>query len=214
MLPRRSPRAQPPRPLPAEALASTAPTWRQLALLIAPLALPMAAAAHAGADAGVHHGLDEGLLHPFTGLDHLAALLASGLWCALSGRRRWLVPLAFTSFMSVGALLAAAGLAIPAVEPMIGVSLLVIGLMVAARSPMEPRVAAAIMGGFALFHGAAHGHELGAGAALLGMVAGSLALQAAGIALGLALRRHSPWWSRAAGGLTGTLGLALLGLAA
>jgi 2-vinyl bacteriochlorophyllide hydratase len=44
------------------------------------------------------------LLHPFTGLDHLLAMLAVGLWAAQAPRRIWVAPVAFANLMLVGAL--------------------------------------------------------------------------------------------------------------
>ena len=47
-------------------------------LITTALGLTTIAHAHVGADFSEHHtqGLIDGLLHPFTGLDHLAAMLA------------------------------------------------------------------------------------------------------------------------------------------
>ena len=59
---------------------------RTLALLAAAL-LPLAASAHTGVDGGLHHGLVAGFMHPLTGADHLAAMVAVGVWSALSARR-------------------------------------------------------------------------------------------------------------------------------
>ena len=63
------------------------------------------------------------------------------------------------------------------------------------------------MGAFALFHGAAHGQELAGGAALAGMVLGTATLHAAGIAMGLGLKRAHQWLPRLAGGLVALMGL-------
>ena len=173
-------------------------------------AWPLAVWAHTGADAGAHHGFVAGLLHPFTGLDHLAAMLAVGLWSALTlNRRVWLAPLAFVSLLLVGALHGPA-LGVPAVEPMIALSLLVLGLFVAARVKAAAPVGAFLVGAFALFHGAAHGEELRGEAALAGMVLGTCALHALGLALGLRLRERNVWWTRAAGGAVALLGAVLL----
>lgn len=192
------------------------PARRSGAVLAAALlaGLPLAAAAHTGGDAGAHHGLAssllDGLLHPFTGLDHLAALLAVGAWSALSARRIWLAPLSFALLMLAGALAASAGLALPGVEPMIAASLLVLGLLLAARQQLPAAAAAALVGGFALFHGAAHGIELAGAPALAGMVAATALLHAAGLGLGWALRERSRWWPRLSGLAVAGLGAALL----
>lgn len=185
-------------------------------LLIAALTLPAWAVAHTGADMGSHHTFNfvDGLLHPFTGLDHLAAMLALGLWSAIAARRIWLAPLAFVSLVFIGALLGMSGVVLPAGEPMIAASLLVIGLMLASRARLPDAAAAALVGVFALFHGAAHGMELGGGARLLtpllGLLTGTVALHLAGMGLGLALQTRSQWWPRLAGAAVTLLGGALL----
>jgi urease accessory protein len=165
------------------------------------------ALAHVGADGGGHHGFLSGFLHPITGLDHLAAMLAVGVWSAATTRRFWIAPIAFALTLFAGALLAQGGVAFPAIEPMIAASMLVVGLLLAARARLPEAAGAVLVGGFALFHGAAHGQELGGIAALLGMVAGTALLHGAGMGLGRVLIRHSPWWTRAAGA-----GVALMGL--
>ena len=186
-------------------------------ILIAATALSTSASAHLGTDSGTHHTLVDGLLHPLTGLDHLAAMLAVGLWSALSAtsaRRIWLAPVAFAGMLLVGALLGLNGLALPAVEPMIAASLLVMGLLVATRAKLPLAVTAGVVGVFAVFHGIAHGTELAGGgngfAPLLGMLGATIALHLAGVGLGLALRSHSVWWPRVVGGLTALLGGAFL----
>ena len=186
-------------------------------ILIAATALSTSASAHLGTDSGTHHTLVDGLLHPLTGLDHLAAMLAVGLWSALSAtsaRRIWLAPVAFAGMLLVGALLGLNGLALPAVEPMIAASLLVMGLLVATRAQLPVAVTAGVVGVFAVFHGIAHGTELAGGgngfAPLLGMLVATIALHLAGVGLGLALRSHSVWWPRVVGGLTALLGGAFL----
>jgi urease accessory protein len=177
--------------------------------------LPMTAWAHAGVDGGTHHGFLEGLLHPLTGPDHLAAMLAVGLWSALTAQQVSLatyarVPLAFATLLLAGAGLALAGVQFPAVEPTIAASLGVLGLLVALRRALPQAAAAALVGGFALFHGAAHGQELGAGWALAGVVLATALLHGIGVWLGHVLRPRSPWWPRLAGGATVALGTALL----
>jgi len=176
--------------------------------------LPLAAAAHVGADAGGHHGFASGLAHPFTGLDHLAAMLAVGLWSGLSARRAWAAPVVFAVLLLVGALLAAAGWVLPAVEPMIAASLLVLGLLLASRQGLPAPVAGALVGGFALFHGAAHGSELAGGAALAGMVLATALLHGLGLGLGLALRGRDEaiarWLPRLGGTAVAAFGASLL----
>lgn len=183
---------------------------------VAGLAFVSASAlAHVGADGSAHHGLVAGFLHPITGLDHLAAMLAVGVWSAMTTRRLWLAPVSFALLLLAGALLAQAGVAFPAIEPMIAASMLVVGLLLAAQVKLPDAAGAVLVGAFALFHGAAHGQELGAGAALAGMVLGTAVLHAMGMGLGLGLKRTSVWLPRVVGAAVAVMGVNMgLGLLA
>lgn len=207
---------------------------RTIAAIASCTALVMVAAfsstaqAHTG-DMGAHahdalSSFVGGASHPIGGLDHLAAMLSVGLWTALgaghAGRatgapltsRLWTAPLAFALTLLLGALLAMSGVQLPGVEPMIAASVLVLGLLVAGRARLSIGAGAGLVATFALFHGLAHGQELGghAMAALAGMVLSTVALHASGIALGLALQKRSHWWSRLAGAGIAGLGISLL----
>jgi urease accessory protein len=85
--------------------------------------------AHTGADAGTHHdavsALWDGFVHPLTGVDHWAAMLALGLWSAMTAKRVVIAPLVFAVMFVVGAMLGFMNAPIAAVEPMIAGSLLV-----------------------------------------------------------------------------------------
>ena len=191
-------------------------------LALVALLLPLAASAHTGVDAGMHHDFVTGFMHPLTGADHLAAMVAVGLWSALAARRAWpdllWAPLAFAGMLLAGALMGLAGVQLPAVEPMIAASLLVLGLLVATRIHLPAAAAAAVAGLFAVFHGLAHGHELahaqGAAMTLAGMVAATVLLHLAGIAAGWALRHANAWLPRVAGAAVVALGATLLSQAA
>ena len=181
---------------------------KQVLTLAAGLALSGLAFAHTGHIG--HHGLAEGLTHPFTGLDHLAAMLAVGIWSASTQRRQWLAPLVFLLMLLAGALLAQSGLHFPAIEPMIAGSLLVVGALLMSPKQLPVAASALAIGGFALFHGAAHGHELTGAGALAGMVMGTALLHGMGIALGLALSKGSLWLPRLSGAAVALFGLGLL----
>ena len=174
---------------------------------VAALAAGSASAfAHVGADSGAHHGFLAGFTHPLTGLDHLAAMLAVGMWSAVTSKRIWAAPLSFAALLLVGALAAKAGLVFPAVEPMIAASLLVMGLLLATRQRLPAAAGALLAGGFALFHGAAHGQELVGLGALAGMVASTLMIHLAGLGLGRAMQHRSaalPRWMGSAIALVG-----------
>ena len=79
--------------------SSSALRWALPCLLTTGSALALA---HTGHDGAAHHGIGDaiaaGFTHPFTGLDHLAAMLALGVWSALTARRVWLAPLAFFNY--------------------------------------------------------------------------------------------------------------------
>lgn len=187
-------------------------------IFIAACALSTGANAHIGTDFHDHSGFLEGFLHPVGGLDHLAAMVAVGLWSALTARRAgpellW-GPLGFASMLLVGAVAGLQGVAVAAVEPMIAASLLVTGLLVVGRLRVPGLAAALLVGVFAVFHGLAHGYELAGSASatqtLAGMVTATVLLHATGLALGWALRSANVWVPRVAGAAVAALGMGLL----
>jgi urease accessory protein len=187
-------------------------------LFIAISAISPSASAHIGAESHLHHSFLSGFAHPLFGLDHLAAMVAVGLWSALAARRagRELLwgPVGFAAMLLAGAMLGLQGVALPAVEPMIAASLLVTGLLVVSRLRVPGLVAALGVGVFAVFHGVAHGHELAGSASawqtLAGILAATVLLHGAGLAAGWTLRHRSMWLGRAAGVAVALMGGALL----
>ncbi|CAK0778642.1 urease accessory protein [Gammaproteobacteria bacterium] len=151
-------------------------------------------------------GFMTGFIHPLTGLDHLLAMFAVGLWSATTTRRIWPAPVSFAAMLWIGAWLAQGGLALPAIEPIVAASVLLLGLLILTRSHLPESALAALVGAFALFHGAAHGQELSTSIALMGMVLATALLHCFGIAVGLLLRSRKHWWQRIAGA-----GIALFG---
>ena len=187
-------------------------------ILIAASALSMSASAHTGVEAHSHSGFISGFVHPLFGLDHLAAMVAVGLWSALAARKAgpelaW-GPVGFAAMLLVGAVLGLQGVIVPAVEPMIAASLLVTGLLVVSRLRVPGLVAALGVGTFALFHGVAHGLELAGEASawptLAGMLTATMLLHCAGLAAGWALRSRQVWLARAAGAGVAAFGGSLL----
>lgn len=172
-------------------------------------------AAPAFAHVGAEHGsLMSGLAHPFSGADHLLAMIAVGLWAAqLGGRARFAVPAAFASVMVLGFGLALFGMALPFVEPAILASVIGLGLLVALAVKIPTYAGAAIVSVFALFHGHAHGAELGGASALtfgLGFLASTIILHAIGLLAGTSLSARLATGARLAGGLTAASGAALM----
>ena len=181
-----------------------------LALTLSLMLVATQAAAHAGP--GAHSGFASGFLHPMLGVDHVIAMVAVGLWAArLGGASVWVLPLVFPLVMAFGAALGLMGVTLPAVEAGIALSGVVLGLIIAVALRAPVAVAAAVVGGFAVFHGHAHGTEgpgeVGVWGYGFGFVAGTALLHMAGI--GLAALMRGALGARAVQG-TGA-GIAMLG---
>ncbi|MFA6287242.1 MAG: HupE/UreJ family protein [Opitutaceae bacterium] len=179
--------------------------------------LPAIASAHPGHDGDHGFGWDfsGGFVHPLGGWDHLLAMIAVGLWAAqLGGRARWLVPAAFVSVMTLGAVLGHGGLQIAGTEQGIAASVLVLGLLVATAARLPAAASMAIVGVFALFHGLAHGAEMPATSAGLsyglGFVLATSLLHAAGLGLGQLTARKSAVIPQTAGAAIALVGVAML----
>lgn len=164
-------------------------------------------------ESGQAAGFVAGLVHPISGLDHVVAMIAVGLWGAVLGPPAiWVLPVAFPMMMAFGGFMGLLGIPVPSIEIGIAVSAIVLGAMVLIQARPPLWVAAILVAIFAIFHGYAHGRELPAGAnALLyslGFVVATGLLHLVGILLGEAHR-----WAlgrqivRAAGG-----GIAVAGL--
>lgn len=171
------------------------------------------AAAHVGGAPA--SGLVAGLAHPFSGLDHALAMIAVGAWAGQSGRNAaWALPAGFLAAMAAGAALAMLGVALPAVEAAIALSVLALGVALAFALRPAAWLATAAVAAFAVFHGHAHGAELGAGASPLASAAGFLLATASLHALGLAAirlaARPAPRLARAMGAAFVLAGVVLL----
>lgn len=164
-------------------------------LATALLGLPLTVLAHSG---HAEHGFVDGFAHPLLGLDHLAAMLLVGIWSVLHSQRVWLAPLTFVGLLTLGALAGQHGLALPQTEPLLAVSVLLLGLMLV--RPLKPgnTTTLGLIAAFAFCHGLAHGSELQAGSAILsGMLLGSVLLHGSGMALAhLVLRQRAVWAQR------------------
>ena len=182
------------------------------AAAFAALAIPGEAFAHTAHGPGGSPFL-AGVLHPLGGADHLFAMVAVGLWAAIAaGRALPLYPAAFLAAMLAGAALGAGGLALPAVEPMILASIIVIGALAAAAFRPPLAVALGLIGLFGLAHGHAHGTEGPAAAFapyMMGFLGATALLHAAGIALGYGAARLQRLAPRMLGGGAALAGLAL-----
>lgn len=188
------------------------------ALGLAAALTPTLAFAHPGlhAESGIWHGF----VHPLSGLDHIFAMVTVGLLAfRLGGRALWLLPATFVLVMAGGGALGAAGIAVPAVEIGIALSVIVLGAVVASGVEMPIALAMGMVGAFAILHGHAHGSEMAEGVSGLSYAAGFMSatalLHAAGLGLGFGIARIGravgPVALRAAGGVVAMAGVGLLG---
>lgn len=145
----------------------TLPLFALSSLLVATSAL-----AHTGQQDAAS-GFAAGFLHPITGFDHLLAMLAVGMWGAQLGMPAlWVLPVAFPLVMAVGGALGILGAPLPAVEPAIVLSVLLLGVVIAIGRKPPIVFAAALVAFFAVFHGYAHGRELPEAASAMAFSAG------------------------------------------
>ncbi|TPN03675.1 HupE/UreJ family protein [Mesorhizobium sp. B2-3-3] len=176
------------------------------------MAAVMPAYAHVGV--GTTSSFTAGFMHPLSGLDHMTAMIAVGLWTALKGGRAiWAWPLAFVGVMLGGAALGMAHVPMPFVEPGILASVVAFGLLVALAVDLPVSAGVAIIGLFAVFHGHAHGTEVPENAGGLEYMAGfaiaTVLLHAIGIAAGLSLGQRLPGLARVAGAACAAIGAGL-----
>jgi urease accessory protein len=184
---------------------------------IALFALAIASPAEAHTGDGLAGGFAGGFMHPLLGPDHIAAMLAVGLWGAFLGAPAiWILPVVFPLVMAAGGVLGILGVPLPGIEIGIAASAVVLGLMVALAAKPHLAVAAILVGAFAIFHGHAHGTELPDGANALafalGFVIATGLLHLAGIGFGLLTQYPGGRLAvRAAGGAIAIAGLVFLG---
>lgn len=189
---------------------------KKILISAAALLMPAVAMAHTGHETT---GFAAGIAHPFTGLDHLLAMLAVGLWSARqSGAARWATPVAFVLMMGVGALAGTlagtTSLQLPLTEAMIAASVVVFGALIAFNLKKGALAGATLAGGFAFFHGFAHGAEMPAMSTLAtygaGFMLATAVLHAAGYLLAsIGHNKAADVSRRAAGAAIALTGVAL-----
>ena len=137
--------------------------------------------------------LAAGFVHPFLGLDHVLVMVAVGLWGAMMGTHaRWALPTAFVGSAMTGFIVAILGALLPFVEPMILLSILLLGFAVALALRPPVVAAATAVAIFGVFHGHAHGAEVGSAGVLAfgaGFAASTAVLHGVGIAAAYGLSR-------------------------
>lgn len=178
--------------------------------------LAAAEPAQAHEQAGQAQGFLTGFRHPLSGLDHVLAMVAVGLWGAQLGPPAvWLLPVTFPMVMALGGFLGLVGVPLPGVEMGIAVSALLLGLMVAGEAKPPLAAAALLVAFFAVFHGHAHGTELPPGqsglAYSIGFVVATGLLHGVGVGIGVVHRwRAGRIGLRVAGGAVALAGAAFL----
>ncbi|HVV61187.1 MAG TPA: HupE/UreJ family protein [Pseudolabrys sp.] len=186
---------------------------RKLVTILAATLVPSVAFAHVGI--GSTASFAAGFAHPLSGLDHVAVMVAVGLWAALKGGRAlWVWPAAFVTAMLAGGALGMAHVPVPFVEPGILASAVALGLLVALAVDLPIWLGAAITGVFALLHGYAHGSEaaetIGGAEYMAGFAVSTACLHLVGIAVALGLGRvRRRGLVRAAGAACVLIGLGL-----
>ncbi len=173
-------------------------TTRFVTILLTFLLYAQAVQAHVNKGEAV--GFLSGLKHPISGLDHVVAMIAVGLWGAQLGAPAiWVLPVAFPMVMACGGMLGLLGVPLPGIEIGIAASAVLLGAAVLMELRPPIGLAAVLVGFFAIFHGYAHGSELPAGQSGLlysiGFVMATGCLHGVGISIGL-VHRWS-WGKRA-----------------
>lgn len=160
---------------------------KKITAVVALVFIPARVLAHVTGD--VAGGLASGFLHPISGLDHVVAMVAVGLWGSQLGKPAiWILPVTFPIVMAFGGVMGVREIPLPPVELGIALSAIVLGAAVALSVKPPLWAAAAVVGAFAVFHGYAHGTELPRAAAPLaygsGFVLTTGMLHVCGIAIG------------------------------
>jgi urease accessory protein len=178
---------------------------------VAALLLGSSAEAHMGT--GLAGGFATGFKHPFTGSDHLLAMVSVGIWGAFLGQPLiYALPVIFPAVMVGGAIFGMLGVPLPPVEIGIALSVLVLGGCIALSLKAPVWAASLVVATFAVFHGYAHGKELPSAADPIGYSVGFVLatglLHVLGICVGfLNDRPGGVIATRSVGGIIGGMGV-------
>lgn len=105
------------------------------------------------------HGMLSGIGHPILGFDHLFFVAIIGIAAVFTGRALT-APLGFLAGMIGGVILCIGGVALPMVEVVIALSLLLVGGIVLMGRALPFSKAIVLFAGLGLFHGWAYGQSL------------------------------------------------------
>lgn len=138
----------------------TTKLWLGTLIAIFILLIPPVAFAHEG-DTIRYGSFLAGLFHPVLGLDHFLAMLSVGIISSqIGGRAIWFVPATFIVVMAIGWGLGLVDVGLTFVELGIAISVVVLGVAIAANRSLSLGLTMAAVGLFAIFHGYAHGVEM------------------------------------------------------
>lgn len=153
-----------------------------------------------------HKSLLISFLHPFTGLDHLAAALAAGCLAFAAGKRSGRVLAScFMASLATGIVLGRYGLALPMLEQGLAISVIAAGVLLAVnRGDHLGNVILALIG---FWHGNAHGVEMNSIISGLGLFLGTLAAMLAGSGMAWMIFPRFSSGMRFAGGAAVVAGL-------
>ena len=148
--------------------------------------------AHVG---GGIDGLWDGLVHPFTGLDHVLAMVTVGV-VAMTMARPFAAPGVFLGGMAVGGALGIAGASAPGAEMAIALSVVALAVVLITGPRLGSSSVFALVGAAGLAHGHAHGAEAPSAVHPLiyiaGFVLATAALHLSGVGLGTMVRHRTP----------------------
>jgi urease accessory protein len=158
-------------------------------LSVAVLAQPLVAVAHPMHWLSESMGFVGGMVHPFTGSDHIVALLAVGFWLSQLNRRAvTILPLVFIVLMLFGCSLTLAPIEIAHAENIMNLSALLLGLLLASGYKVSSYTVALITGNLAVFHGYVHAYDIWLDIDGLAYTAGFIFTTLALIAMGVGIR--------------------------
>lgn len=105
------------------------------------------------------HGMLSGVGHPVLGFDHLFFILAAGMLAVVSGTAL-LAPLFLLAGVVAGVMFSLSGIGIPALEPIIALSLVIVGVIGIKGSALSLRQVGLLFAVLGVFHGWAYGGAL------------------------------------------------------
>ena len=189
----------------------------KLTLFVFSIVLSQISNAHPGH--GDYPSFMSGLMHPFSGMDHLLVIFLVGFWSVCCLKKIWIGPLAFMLGMVFGVLLGLASVSITWLEWAISLSVVFAGVFTILRKKMNSHLALYLLAIFGIFHGLAHGEVLsvmpinflsGSAQDLAGLLLATGMLHLVGIGAAKVGNASLPIISKGAGAISFSYGLFLI----